>query len=170
MGTTVNYSLPYPAMSDPPNGPGAFQSLAETTDTVLLSKADTSALTAKAPLASPTFTGTLTTPRIITPPVALTDAATIVVDASLGNHFRVTLGGNRTLGAPSNPTDGQKMLIEAIQDGTGSRTLAYNAVYVFGSDIASPTLTTTASKRDFIGFVYNSAVTAWHCIAVVKGY
>src|SRR5512142_3555486 len=32
--------------------------------------------------------------------VALTDATTIAVDASLGNDFSVTLGGNRTLGAP----------------------------------------------------------------------
>lgn len=103
-------------------------------------------------------------------PVALTDAATIAVDASLGNHFRVTLGGNRTLGAPSNPTDGQKILVEVKQDATGSRTLAYNAIYRFGSDVTSPTLTTTASKTDFLGFVYNSTAAKWDCIAVAKGY
>lgn len=103
-------------------------------------------------------------------PVALTDAATIAVDASLGNHFRVTLGGNRTLGAPTNPTNGQKILIEVKQDGTGSRTLAYNAAYRFGTDVTSPTLTTTASKTDFLGFVYNSTAAKWDCIAVSKGY
>ena len=32
--------------------------------------------------------------------VSLSDAATIAVDASLGNDFRVTLGGNRTMGTP----------------------------------------------------------------------
>ena len=41
--------------------------------------------------------------------VTLTDAATIATDASLGNLFRVTLGGNRTLGNPTNPVDGQKV-------------------------------------------------------------
>src|SRR5690349_18132166 len=42
--------------------------------------------------------------------VILPDAATIVVDASIGNDFRVTISGNRTLGNPSNPTDGQKII------------------------------------------------------------
>jgi hypothetical protein len=120
--------------------------------------------------ASPTFTGVVTAPVVISTPVVLTDAATIVVDASLGQHFRVTLGGNRTLGAPSNPVDGQKILFEVIQDGTGSRTLAYNAIYVFGTDIGQPTLSSTAAKTDYLGFVYSSAATKWRCLAWARGY
>jgi hypothetical protein len=57
--------------------------------------------------------------------VALTDAATIAVDLSLGNNFSVTLGGNRTLGAPTNQTAGQSGVIVVTQDSTGSRTLAW---------------------------------------------
>lgn len=104
------------------------------------------------------------------PPVDLTDAATIATDASLGSHFRVTLGGNRTLGAPSNPTNGQKILYEIIQDATGSRTLALNAVFALGTDISAVTLTTTASKRDFMGCVYNATAAKWLVIACAKGY
>jgi hypothetical protein len=100
----------------------------------------------------------------------LTDAATIATDASLGNIFRVTLGGNRTLGNPTNPTDGQKCIWEVIQDGTGTRTLAYDTKFAFGTDIASATLTTTASKRDFIGAVYSATPDKWYIIAFVKGY
>lgn len=103
-------------------------------------------------------------------PVALTDAATIAIDASLGNHFRVTLAGNRTLGAPTNPTDGQRILVEVAQDATGGRTLAYDAVYAFGTDVVSPTLTTTANKVDYLGFVYSSATVKWRCLAVARGY
>src|SRR6266436_2711166 len=44
--------------------------------------------------------------------VALTDAATIAVNASLGNDFRVTLGGNRTMGTPSNPADGEQIVFQ----------------------------------------------------------
>jgi len=102
--------------------------------------------------------------------VALTDAATIATDASLGNVFTVTLGGNRTLGAPTNPTNGQKIIYQIKQDATGSRTLGYNAVFRFGTDVASPTLTTTASKTDYLGFIYSSADTKWDCLAVAKGY
>lgn len=35
MGATPNYSLPYPELNDPPDGQGAFQSLAEAVDTTL---------------------------------------------------------------------------------------------------------------------------------------
>ena len=102
--------------------------------------------------------------------VVLTDAATIAVDASLGTHMRVTLGGNRTLGNPTNPTDGQRILFEIIQDGTGSRTITLSSKYALGTDIASVTLTTTASKRDFLGVIYNSAADKWFVVAFVKGY
>lgn len=101
---------------------------------------------------------------------ALTDGATVTIDAADGNYFRITLGGNRTFAAPSNPIDGQKIIVEIIQDGTGSRTITWNSVFTFGTDVTSPTLTTTANKRDFIGFVYNSTAAKWYCLAVAKGY
>ena len=123
-----------------------------------------------APLASPTFTGTVTAPRLILPPQNLVDAATIATDASTGNHFRVTLGGNRTLGAPTNPTDGQRVIWEIIQDATGSRTITLDAVFGLGTDITAVTLTTTASKRDFLGAVYSSAAVKWFVIAFMRGY
>ena len=63
--------------------------------------------------------------------VTLTDAATIAVDQSSGINFQVTLGGNRTLGAPSSTTPGTTFTILVIQDATGGRTLSYNAVYKF---------------------------------------
>lgn len=101
---------------------------------------------------------------------ALTDAATIATDASLGNHFRVTLAGNRTLGNPTNPTDGQKALWELIQDATGSRTITLGSAFALGTDISSVTLTTTASKRDFLGAIYNSTAALWYVIAFARGY
>ena len=88
--------------------------------------------------------------------VALTDAATIAVDLSLGNNFSVTLAGNRTLGAPTNQTAGQSGVIVVTQDGTGSRTLAYNSVYKFAGGTA-PTLTTTASAVDVLAYYVESA-------------
>lgn len=79
----------------------------------------------------------------------LTDASTIATDASLGNVFTVTLGGNRTLGAPSNLKAGATYIWLITQDGTGSRTLAYNSVFKWPGAVA-PTLTTTAAAKDMI--------------------
>lgn len=79
----------------------------------------------------------------------LTDAATIAVDMSLANNFSVTLGGNRTLGNPTNLTAGQSGIIFLSQDGTGSRTLAYSSYWKFPNGV-TPVLTTTASAVDAI--------------------
>ena len=86
----------------------------------------------------------------------LTDQATITWDASTQDVCKVTLGDNRTLAAPTNGTTGQFISILVIQDGTGSRTLTWNAVYEFKDDTA-PTLTTTASKGDVFVFRYNGS-------------
>ena len=86
----------------------------------------------------------------------LTDQATITWDASTQDVCKVTLGGNRTLAAPTNNTTGQFISILVIQDGTGSRTLTWNAVFEFASDTA-PTLTTTANLGDVFVFRYNGS-------------
>lgn len=106
------------------------------------------------------------------PPVTLTDAATIATDAALGNHFRVTLtAAGRTLGNPTNLTDGQRLTWEIIQDATGGRTITtYGTVFAFGTDIPSVTLTTAASKRDFLGGIYNAAANKIYVVSLVKGY
>lgn len=102
--------------------------------------------------------------------VELTDAATIAVNASLGNTFRVELGGNRTMGAPTEPMKNQKIIFKIYQDNTGNRTLAWNAIYRFSTDIPSPTLSTGAGDLDYVGFIYNETDTKWDCIALVQGF
>ena len=88
----------------------------------------------------------------------LTDQATIAWDVIASPVAKVTLAGNRTMAAPSGtgPAAGQFISLLAIQDGTGSRTITWNAVYEFPSDTA-PTLTTTANLGDIFSFRYNGA-------------
>ena len=88
----------------------------------------------------------------------LTDQATIAWDVIASPVAKVTLGANRTLAAPSgtSPAAGQFVALTVIQDGTGSRTLTWNATYEFKDDTA-PTLTTTASKGDLFVFKYNGS-------------
>lgn len=102
--------------------------------------------------------------------IALTDAATIATNAALGTYFRVTLTGNRTLGAPTNLSDGMVLTWEFIQDATGSRTLALNSIFALGTTIISTTLTTTASKRDFLTARYNSTANKLYVTDFTKGY
>jgi hypothetical protein len=99
---------------------------------------------------------------------ALTDGATITPDFSLNNHYEVTLGGNRTLANPTNVVAGQSGVIRVVQDGTGSRTLAYGSNFKF-SNGAAPVLTTTANAVDLlVYFVESSSRIAARLVSDVK--
>jgi hypothetical protein len=83
----------------------------------------------------------------------LTDGATIDWDGdSNGQVVKVTLGGNRSMNAPTNINEHAIYLIRVTQDGTGSRTLSWNAAFKFAGGTV-PTLTTTASAVDVFSFV-----------------
>jgi hypothetical protein len=99
-----------------------------------------------------------TSARAYNPITTLTDAASITSNFALGNNFLVTLGGNRTLAAPSNAVAGQSGSIYVIQDGTGSRTLAYNAAWQFVSATV-PTLSTGTGDVDMLVYMTRSATT-----------
>ena len=83
----------------------------------------------------------------------LTDGATISWDTSSAQVATVTLAGNRTVAAPTNLLNGAFYALEVIQDATGSRTLAWNAVFKWTGG-AAPILSTAANARDY--FVFRS--------------
>ena len=86
----------------------------------------------------------------------LTFDATQDWDVRASPVAKVPLTANVTFDAPTNPTTGQYIAIVCIQDGTGSRTISWNAVFEFKDDTA-PTATTTASKGDMFTFRYNGS-------------
>ena len=92
---------------------------------------------------------------------ALSDGATITIDMSTACHHSVTLGGNRTFAAPSNQAVGQSGSIFITQDGTGSRTAAFNSAFKFVGGTA-PTLTTGAGLTDRIDYIIKSS-NVIHC-------
>jgi len=82
----------------------------------------------------------------------LTSSASITIDFSDSNNFKVTLGHNATFNNPSNITAGQTGSIFITQDGTGSRTGSWGSYWDFIGGTA-PTLTTTAAAVDRIDYV-----------------
>lgn len=92
----------------------------------------------------------------------LTDGANISINLADSNNFTVTLAGNRTLDNPSNIVAGQSGSIFVVQDGTGSRTLAYGSYYDFAGGTA-PTLSTAASSVDRIDYIVRSS-TSIHAV------
>jgi hypothetical protein len=99
----------------------------------------------------------------------ITYSATPAIDWSLGSTARITLTGNATFSF-SGAVDGQTVVLEVIQDATGSRLATWPGSVAFGTDVTAATLTTTASKRDFVAFKYNATEAKYYCLSIVKGY
>jgi Domain of unknown function (DUF4082) len=122
-------------------------------------------------VASPALAGTTVETGALAPAVVnLADAATIAIDASQGNDFRVTIAGNRTMSTPANPTDGQKVALQVTQGTGGSFTLSWSSGYEFSADLPAPTLSTSAGLTDLLGFIYNAAKGKWLFVAYVSGF
>jgi hypothetical protein len=86
----------------------------------------------------------------------LTDAATIAVDATKGNLFRVTLGGDRMLGNPTGAKDGQLLRFEFKQDGTGGRKITFDTKIKRPANVPNVALTAYPAAIDVVQMLYNS--------------
>lgn len=96
-------------------------------------------------------------------PQALASGASIAWDAGEVATATVTLAHNATLAAPTNPLPGRKYRLIATQDGTGSRTLAFNAAYRFVPGTTLP-VTGTAGKVHVVEFVSDG--TSMYCTSL----
>ena len=102
--------------------------------------------------------------------VNLVDAPTIAVDASLGNDFRVTIGGNRTMGNPVHASDGMQAIFQITQGAGGPFTMSWSDGYQFSSDLPQPSLSTGAGQTDLLGFFYDAATGTWLLAAFINGF
>jgi hypothetical protein len=136
-------------------------------------------VTGAAPLASPTFTGTVTTAAIntgalsatsVTSPIyastpqTLTDDATISWNPTIGLNANVTLGGNRTLSFSTTPASGSYGTLVVTQDGIGGRTLTLpsGTHKVLGSATGSISLSATAGAKDILNFYYDGLTSTYY--------
>jgi hypothetical protein len=127
-------------------------------------------LALKAPIASPTFTGTVTAPIYASTPQALSDGATITWNPTNGLNASVTLGGNRTLSFASTPAVGSYGTLIVTQDGTGNRTITLpgTANKVLGSASNNTiALSTAANAKDILNFYFDGTSYYWN---VGQGY
>ena len=151
------------------------------TGTLPLANGGTGATTASAaltslggaPLASPTFTGAVTSPIYASTPQTLTDASTITWNPSLGLNASVTLGGNRTLSFSTTPVAGAYGTLVINQDATGNRTITLPTMNGVTNKVLGSTsttnigLSTAAYAKDIVNFYFDGTICYWN---IGQGY
>ena len=113
--------------------------------------------TTKLPLAGGTITGALVVDDSVGATItAATSASTITLDLGASVHHSVTLAHITTFADPSNEVAGQSGSLIITQDGTGSRTAAWNSAWKWTGGTA-PTLSTAANAVDRIDYLVVAA-------------
>jgi hypothetical protein len=160
-----------------------------TGDQDLSSYATTAALALKAPLASPTFTGTVTTAAIttgdlsstaVTAPIYASTPRTLTYSGSTiswnptqGLNAAITLTQNSTLSFTAAPPVGSYGTVVLTQDATGSRTITLPTITnvtnkVLGSTSTSTVaLSTAGNSKDILNFYYDGTILYWN---IGQGY
>ena len=111
----------------------------------------------KLALAGGTITGALVLDDSVGATItAATSASTITLDLGASVHHSVTLAHNTTFADPSNEVVGESGSIIITQDGTGSRTAAWNSAWKWTGGTA-PTLSTAANAVDRIDYLVVAA-------------
>jgi len=141
-------------------------------------------LALKAPLASPTFTGTVSSGAIsATSVTSLTYASapktltytgsTINWNPSQGLNAAITLTQNSALSFTAAPPVGSYGTVVLTQDGTGNRTITLPSITgktnrVLGSTSTSTVaLSTAANSKDILNFYYDGSICYWN---IGQGY
>ena len=86
----------------------------------------------------------------------LTDTTTIQWNLDTAQVAMVTLGGNRTLTAPTNVKTGGTYHLIVKQDNTGGRTLSFDSIFKWKGG-TTPNLSTAANAVDLLSFISDGA-------------
>lgn len=101
----------------------------------------------------------------------LTFATAISVDTTALTYAKVTLTGNTTITFTGIPSDARPILMAFRQDGTGSRTVTFDGTRSrFSADLPAPTMSTGASKLDYVIFRYNADDDKFDFMALNRGF
>lgn len=95
-------------------------------------------------------------------PQTITDSSMITTNASNGNVFRISILGNRTLAAPSNPTDGQVCTWEVTASGADRTLTVPTGAGGFDlSDVMAPVSRINSGKQLAFTARYSSVTGKW---------
>jgi hypothetical protein len=98
-----------------------------------------------------------------------TVSGTATVNWASRDVTKLTLTGSTTI-TNSGAVDGQKVILQVIQGGSGSYTISFTSETTFGTSFTSITLSTTVGKMDMIGLVYSAVNSKYNIVSFAAGY
>jgi hypothetical protein len=115
-----------------------------------------------------TFPASRLQPRV----VAVADATSITPNINTSDIVSQTntqAAGTLTINAPTGSlNNGQKFIIRL--QATSAQTFSWNAIYGGSTDLPLPTTSSSGSKYDYLGFVYNTTANKWQILAKNFGF
>lgn len=105
-------------------------------------------------------------PIALRPVVAQTGATgTVTLDAALGSNRAITITGNITIAPPSNPADGQRLVVEVVNGTAVTYTVAFDAAITNLSGATIPvSLVGNATTTAIFGMYYSTRKTRWYLL------
>tara|TARA_R110000868_G_scaffold360090_1_gene622132 strand:- start:53 stop:367 length:315 start_codon:yes stop_codon:yes gene_type:complete len=104
--------------------------------------------------------------------VAVTDATSITVNGDttdVATQVNTQAAGTLTINAVTGTlVNGQKIIIRL--QATNAQTFSWNAVFIGSTDLTLPTTSSSGSKFDYVGFIYNTTTSKWHLLAKNFGF
>lgn len=94
----------------------------------------------------------------------------LTTDATQQSIRRATVSDNFTLENPTNAIDGQKLVWELQQNGTGGFAVTYGSKFVIPSAITDSTISGTANETSIIAAIYNASKDEFLVTGVIQGY
>jgi hypothetical protein len=100
---------------------------------------------------------------------SLTFNASLTIDFSLANNYKVTQTAGMTVNTPTNLVAGQAGSIFISMDGTGGHSLGWSTAFKFpGQPAQAPSNTTTASATDRYDYIVLDATASAEIIHIVQ--
>jgi len=109
---------------------------------------------------------------IVTRVVSIADATSVTINADttdLATQTNTQVAGTLTINAPTGTVASGQKFIFRLQS-SNVQTFSWNAVFYGSTDLSLPTVSSGASKYDYMGFIYNSTATQWQILAKNFGF
>jgi hypothetical protein len=95
--------------------------------------------------------------------------STMLINGDGFTTVRIPINGDSLIHMGTG-TDGQKLVLELVQDSTGNHSITLGNKFKFGTDFTSITFSILPNVTDYLGLIYNAPHDEWRVVAYARGF